>query len=379
MRIWGPLTRRRARHQAAGWHTRIGRRLTIVQRQAFETWIADPVNAREFHAQRYLLDVLMELKGRPCADVLDSVAEAKPALSWAPALRQWLASGVVWASGFVTAAVVVVGALGWLVLRSDGYVAQTYKTATGEVRDVVLPDGSLVGLNTQTELEWVGSPSDRRVRLIRGEAYFQVVHDPSRPFRILLTHSQVQVLGTRFDVYQMADGDVRVSVISGTVAVEALDDGQGVPSWSRRLTSGQQIEYSPVGLVADVHSIVAPKVIRWRQGMLETQGEPLKDFVSDISRYTTERIVIADPRAATQQVGGAFSVRDVNATLDRLSHIAPVTVIHEQDEVILGYRGCRRAGFRGGRESAELPASDRIWTSPTTEDNQYVDSYEARG
>jgi len=327
MSIWGFLNRRRIRHQAARWHTRIGRRLTIAQRQAFETWIADPVNAREFNSQRYLLDVTMELKGRPCSDLLDSVSEAKPSRSL-----------VLWTSGVVTAAVVLVAGIGWSVLRSEGYVARTYRTATGEIRDVVLPDGSIVGLDTQTELEWVGSPSDRRVRLLRGEAYFQVVHLAGRPFRIMLAHSQVQVLGTRFDVYQMADGDVRVSVVSGTVAVEALDDGQGVPSWSRRLSSGQQIEYSPVGLVADVHAIVAPKVIRWREGMMETQGEPLKDFVSDISRYTTERIVIADPRAATQQVGGAFSVRNVNATLDRLSHIAPVTVTHEQGEVILGYR-----------------------------------------
>jgi transmembrane sensor len=83
---------------------------------------------------------------------------------------------------------------------------------------------------------------------------------------------------------------------------------------------------------------VAPKVIRWRQGMLETQGEPLSDFVSDLSRYTTERIVISDPRAATQKVGGAFSVRNIDDTLDRLSRIAPVTVTHQSSEVILGYR-----------------------------------------
>jgi transmembrane sensor len=330
LNLWVFYRLRRVRHEAASWHTRICRGLSGAQRHAFEAWISEPVNAREFRAQRALLDGVMELKGRPCADVLGSVRDAKPAFSWAP----W----TVWASGAATAAVILALAVGWSALRSSGYVAQTYRTVTGQVRDVVLPDGSIVGLNTQTELEWVGNPHDRRVRLIRGEAYFQVVHDPSRPFRIMLAHSQVQVLGTRFDVYQMANGDVRVSVISGTVAVEALDNGLNAPSWSRRLTSGQQIEYSPVGLVADVHSIIAPKVIRWRQGMLETQGEPLKDFVSDLSRYTTERIVIADPRAATQKVGGAFSVHNIDDTLDRLRRIAPVTVTHEKGEVILGYR-----------------------------------------
>lgn len=330
MSIRGLYERRRAGHQAAGWHTRIGRGLSSAQRQAFEAWIARPANAREFNAQRYLLDVLMELKGRPCADVLASVEEVKP--------TRWFAAIPAWASGAAAATLFLAAAIGWWVLRSDGYFAQTYRTATGQVRNVVLPDGSTVGLNTQTELQWVGSRSDRRVRLLHGEAYFQVVHDPSRPFRILLAHSQVQVLGTRFDVYQMANGDVRVSVISGTVTVEALDEGQGVPSWSRRLARDQQIEYSPVGLVADVHSIAAPKVIRWRQGMLETQGEPLEDFVSDLSRYTTQRIVIADPRAARLEVGGAFSVRDIDATLDRLGRIAPVTVTRQRDEVILGYR-----------------------------------------
>ena len=352
MNTWRNRKRRQRRDQAASWHTRIGRGLSIPERHEFETWIADPMNAREFRAQRALLDGVMELKGRPCAEVLGSIGEVKPEFSWLGTLGEWLGSGRVWASGATTASVVLALALGWSVLRSEGYVAQSYHTVTGQVREVVLPDGSIVGLNTQTELEWVGSPRDRRVRLIRGEAYFQVVHDPARPFRILLAHSQVQVLGTRFDVYQMASGDVRVSVISGTVAVEALDNGLGAPSWSRRLTSGQQIEYSPVGLVADTHSIVAPKVIRWRQGMLETQGEPLKDFVSDISRYTTERIVIVDPRAATEKVGGAFSVHNIDDTLDRLSHIAPVSVTHERGEVILGYRpvpaGPRPTGA-GGR------------------------------
>jgi transmembrane sensor len=331
--IWDRIRRDRVRRQAAGWHVCIGNGLSAAHRRAFEVWIAEPANAGEFHELRVMRDIASELKGRPCAEVLASIAEPQARS------RSWLAGGPVWLSGVATVVAAMALTLGWTALRSEGYVAQTYRTATGQVRNIVLPDGSVVGLNTQTELEWVGTPRDRRVRLIRGEAYFQVVHDPSRPFRILLAHSQVQVLGTRFDVYQMANGDVRVSVISGLVAVEALDNGiDAAPLWSRRLTSGQQIEYSPVGLVADIHSIVAPKVIRWRQGMLETQGEPLSDFVSDLSRYTTERIVIADPRAATQKVGGAFNVHNIDGTLDRLSRIAPVSVTHENGEVILGYR-----------------------------------------
>ncbi|MGA7537642.1 MAG: FecR domain-containing protein [Steroidobacteraceae bacterium] len=349
--LWRACQRRLVRARAAAWHTRMSRGLSETERRGLERWIAKPVNAREFHAQRAILDVMTELKGEPRHDVLASIAEPAPASSLPPGPKRWLAFAPVWTSG-VAAALLLATVAGWWVLRGAGYLPQTYRTETGQIRDVILPDGSVVGLNTQTELEWVGSPDDRRVRLIRGEAYFQVVHDPSRPFRILLAHSQVQVLGTRFDVYQMADGDVRVSVVSGIVAVEGLESGAGtLPSWSRRLSPGQQIEYSPVGLVADVHSIVARKVIRWRQGILETQGEPLSDFVSDLSRYTTERIVIADPRAAIQKVGGAFDIRDIDGTLERLARIAPVTVRHEGREVIIGYRPAPSEAAAGGATS----------------------------
>lgn len=328
MSIWDNYRRRRIRKQAALWHTRIGRGLSGAERRGFETWIADPDNAREFQAQRSLLDGVADLKGPQRADLLGSVVEAQPAVS----------TRALWASYAAIAFVAISGVVGWTYLRNAGYVEQTYRTATGQIRSVVLPDGSIVNLNTQTEIEWIGSPHDRRLRLLHGEAFFQVVHDPSRPFRIILAHSLVQVLGTSFDVYQMTNGDVRVSVISGTVAVEGMDGIGATPSWTRRLTAGQQIEYSPVGLLADVHSVAAAKVIRWREGMLETQGEQLSEFISDLSRYTPERIVIADPRIATEIVGGAFNIRNIDETLNRLSRIARVTVTHENGEVILGYR-----------------------------------------
>jgi transmembrane sensor len=349
--LWSAGKRWLVRARAAAWHTRMSGGLTQSERRGFEAWLAEPAHTREFNAQRAILDVMTELKGAARAEVLQGLSHATAASS-NPGLRAGLARGLVKLAG-VVGAVLLTGAIGWLALRTEGYLPQTYRTDTGRTRNIVLPDGSIVGLNTQTELEWVGSREDRRVRLIRGEAYFQVVHDPGRPFRILLAHSQVQVLGTRFDVYQMADGDVRVSVVSGVVAVEGLESGSGSPpSWSRRLISGQQIEYSPVGLVADVHSIVAQKVIRWREGMLETPGEPLSDFIGDLSRYTTERIVIADPRAAMQKVGGAFSVRDIDGTLERLSRIAPVTVEHAGGEVIIGYRQTPDAPAKG---AARIP------------------------
>lgn len=336
----GELTRwwrqRRVSRHAALWLARMDGPFTPERRRAFEGWISDPLNAQEFRALRAMCDVAAELKGAARAAVLESI-EPQP--------RQGAAPAFLWFSAVTMAAVCAVVVVGWLWLRDQGYLTQTYRTQVGQIHSVVLPDGSVAYLNTQTRLEWVGSPADRRVRLLGGEVYFDVVHDPMRPFRILLPHSEVQVLGTRFDVYQKTDGNVVVTVLSGMVSVEGVGAAPASrPSWKRLLGAGEQIEYSPVGLVADVHAARAANVIRWRDGMIETRGENLSKFIGDLSRYTRERLVIADPRAAKMKIGGAFSVRDVNATLDRIARIEPMTVTHEDGEVILGYRSLRDTG-----------------------------------
>jgi transmembrane sensor len=323
---------RRARTRSAFWVSRLDTGLSEAERRAFESFIAEPVNAREFHEQRAILDVAAGLEDCIRAQMVQSIA-ATPS-----SFPRRLGEARFWIPG-VAVALAIILSVGAVALRRAGYFPETFNTATGQFRRVRLPDGSLASLNTRTTLEWTGSPNDRRVRLLRGEAFFDVVHESRRPFRILLAHSEVQVLGTRFDVYQKADGNVVVTVLSGTVSVEGLDQGADArPSWTRRLGTNEQIEYSPVGLVGDVHAAVAPDVVRWREGMIETQGEPLSKFVSDLSRYTAERIVIVDPRAASQDIGGVFSVRNVDATLARIARIAPVTVTHENGEVILGYR-----------------------------------------
>lgn len=325
---------RRARAQAAVWLARMNRGLTPSRQRALESWLSDPLNAKEFSELRAMLDVVSEFKGAARASLVASVAQP---------LRRKRADGATrWLVGVAAAAVCIALAAAGAWLWALGYLPRTYRTGIGQIDNVVLPDGSMVYLNTDSKLRWIGTPHNRRVQLLRGEAFFEVVHDPARPFRILLAHSEVRVLGTRFDVYREHDGDVLVTVVSGTVSVEGLGAGAAVPpTWERRLTANQQIEYSPVGMIDDVHPTLAANVIRWRQGIVETRGEPLAKFVSNLSRYTPQRIVITDSRAAHMRIGGAFSVRNVPSTLERIARIEPITVTRQHGELIVAYRAAR--------------------------------------
>jgi transmembrane sensor len=358
--FWGRKSKRSIRQQAAEWVGRVNRgELSEDKLQEFHGWLADPRNAREFESQHAVLGAVADLSPGSKADLVRCVQadrRKRPAAqSWRPA--DLFASRPVLASAVSIALAVTVTA-GWLRLRETGGgpPPNTYATAVGESRTVVFPDGSVAYLNTQTELQWVGSDRDRRVRLKTGEALFEVVHDQARPFRIYLDHSVIRVLGTKFDVYRKANGNVVVTVLNGTVAVEGVEDGDDQPLWHRELVADQQLEYGSNGIAADVHSTHASKVVRWREGELETSGEALLSVVTELNRYTRKPIVIADPRVGTAPIGGTFSVYDIDSTLRRIQLIAPISITHTDAGFVLSYR----AGYRHGvpPPSKSLPAPE---------------------
>src|SRR3546814_10959773 len=80
-----------------------------------------------------------------------------------------------------------------------------FNTAVGERRDVALADGSVLRLNTASRVEVVLSKRARVVRLLRGEALFDVAHDPARPFYVEFAHSRLRAVGSALNVHLRAD------------------------------------------------------------------------------------------------------------------------------------------------------------------------------
>ncbi|WP_207291171.1 FecR domain-containing protein [Pseudomonas sp. FW300-N2C3] len=98
----------------------------------------------------------------------------------------------------------------WIGLYAD------ISTQPGEVREVRLADGSLLTLNGDSALDWQFVEGRREVRLYRGEADFQVAHDPTRPFIVRAGEARIRVTGTRFDV-RLEEGGVDLAVSEGRV------------------------------------------------------------------------------------------------------------------------------------------------------------------
>ena len=222
---------------------------------------------------------------------------------------------------------------GGIYLENRGMFGESHSTRTGETSTVKFSEGSVAYLNTRTQLRWLGSGNDRRVELISGEALFDVVHDETRPFSVMMDGSEIRVLGTRFNVYRKDNGDVVVTVLEGRVEVRGFAQGRLRPDWVRQVKANQQIEYRPIGLVAEPHATDALRAVTWRSGWLQLpeEGATITSVLDELNRYTDKRILIRNPLVADIKVGGAFNTRNVESALQKLQIGVPTIEVHESE------------------------------------------------
>src|SRR6185437_4377489 len=325
--------------EAAFWTMQLERDdMSQAQREAFHGWISNPVHERALSKYRSMLGMIQDLPRHKTADLVDMAARQARFPFLIRLLSHPLRLSVAVAA---VAGIVAIGV--WQHFSSvREYVTQTYTTGMGETRKVILNDGSIAHLNTQSSIRWTGSGKERRVDLIRGEVLFTVAHDPTRPFRVTVGNSEIRDLATEFDVYRKSNGSVVVTVISGQVAIKELGGESAQSDWpERKLNPNQQLEYSAASLIADVHSTDARKSVLWREGLFDVgKGLPLTAIVGELNRYSTKQILIADPRldATDINIGGALRVRDARATLKLLQKVKPIVVTDTGDSYVLTYK-----------------------------------------
>ena len=326
------------RDQASVWATLLDSGdMSETQRKYFHLWLEDPRHERELARQQTLLFLAQDIGSEDKASLGRTIADPEEKFN---ASRRLLAQPL-WISGVVTAAAAIVVIGGWLGVRPvREFFTQSYTTQVGEMRTVTLKDGTIAHLNTHSQLAWLGAGTDRHVVLLQGEVFFEVVHDAARPFRITVDHSEIRDVGTQFDVYRKSSGSVVVTVLSGQVAVKEIGSGGAYPPWAeRQLKANEQIEYTPSSLIADAHSTVAPKAVRWREGLLETEGQAFSTVVGELNRYSHKQILVPDlpPSLQSINIGGTLNVHDVPAALKRIQKLGHIAVTDTPDAYILSY------------------------------------------
>ncbi|UPG88233.1 FecR domain-containing protein [Luteibacter aegosomaticola] len=306
---------------AAAWLVRSHGGLGRAEREALAKWLAeDPAHA------------VALARLRSTWAFLDDVA---------PAHRRRRRNARFRRAALVAAATVVVAVAGsvvwWERMPPPAAVAEAYRTARGEQRQVTLADGSLVWLDTGTVISVRLSEGGRDVALSSGQALFDVTHDVARPFVVHTATAQVRVVGTRFGVRETPTGLVScgtdISVTRGHVQVTD-PRGQGRVD----LLAGQAAHVAPLGLPARLANGAGEA---WRDGRVVFDDTPLPDAVAELERYGDTHLAVA-PSARGLHVTGSFTVGNADAFAKALPQILPVRLERHGAEVrIVARQGSR--------------------------------------
>jgi len=296
---------------AAHWLVRLqNEELDEIEHDTFKAWLAsDRKNAEEFAVITHLSNIMEDIESGDKDDHLAFATNERE--SRQSRSRHRIGTGLA-----ASLALLGLIAAGGSLLSRGGPEQITYSTGTGENRTVLLDDGSVIHLNTRTELRWLIDDRTRQVDLIEGEALFDVVPEADRPFVVQAGAGMLRALGTRFNVYRKSRTAVVVTVLEGQVEVSDVDEHVSEPNWQRNLTANQEVLYRDAGLASEVKETVATESISWRDGVMVIEDQTLSEVIEELNRYSRRRIVILDPTLNDVRTGGIVSVRDIRATLE---------------------------------------------------------------
>ncbi|HYD67937.1 FecR family protein [Azospirillum sp.] len=278
---------------------------------AYHAWRqSDPRHAQAF-------DRLAEINGMPELRAATRAGAPQPVPLHHPAARS-APRGPWWGS---LAAAVVLAAIGLhlfpaMTLRWTA----DHRTAAGERREVALPDGSRLTLDTDSAVALDFGDGRRTVRLLRGQGYFDVVPDPARPFRVIGGYSTVQVTGTAFAVHA-DDGQDAVVLERGRVSVSRLDD----PDRSVNLVPGDRVTATAAGLSGVARADPAT-ALAWREGRYVFHEQPFAAVVDTLRRYHPGTILLLDERVGRERVSGNYRLDDAVGALQSLAGIVGARV-----------------------------------------------------
>jgi len=190
-----------------------------------------------------------------------------------------------------------------------------HRTGIGEVKDLRLPDGTRVWLNTNSALNVHYSSETRLLDLVAGEILVETAQDTARPFTVRMGPSRMTALGTRFTVSALHDANY-LAVYEGRVALQAYDRQQVVDA-------GEQLTFGPHG-----HWRLEPASRAreaWANGILLAEDVPLGILLTELSRYVRGHLGVS-PEAARLRVVGGFPLRDPQQVLALLETVLPIRI-----------------------------------------------------
>jgi len=320
--------------EAAAWLTRLDRGdLSDAEQKSLKAWLAqDPSHLEALNDMAcmwrdmdFLLNELPNEQSEPAR--ISELFTIKPRVMAVAASLFFAVCMTLWANNFFSVERMV------------------FTTDIGRQLTQDFSDGSSAQLNTNTVIEIEFTRNTRIVRLMRGEALFDVAHDPSRPFVVYAGDQAVKAIGTAF-VVKIESEQIQVTVTEGQVQLSKRQDATHTNDLktseeSILISRGEWVNLD--GKTSDPKPAVLEeseidKKLSWSSGKLVFDNERLEDVIKEIARYVPNRIIIEDENLRNVRVSGRFSLGNTEALLEAIEVSLDLNATQIQDKKIRLHR-----------------------------------------
>lgn len=274
-----------------------------IERAAFERWRnADPAHAAAYREVERLWADSEEAAKDPRI-VAASMRALRLDATGPGRFRGWLMPVAI-ASAAAVAAVAILPR--WLT-PAEAPSGTRHATAVGELRDLTMPDGSVVKLDTASVVVERYGGRQRRLDLERGQAQFDVASDPEKPFVVHVGNGTVTAIGTEFQVRTMSEGTT-VTLLEGEVAVAAWS-ATGA-TYAVRLQAGERLSFDRNGRITSPEPADLRAARGWTEGRLLVHDWRLEELLAEMNRYADVQLRVHDPSLRDIRISGTFRTGD---------------------------------------------------------------------
>ncbi|PIF06352.1 MAG: hypothetical protein CSA36_01970 [Draconibacterium sp.] len=205
-------------------------------------------------------------------------------------------------------------------------------TENGQRSKVVLPDSSIVWLNSGTTLSYPNNFSEQnRVVLLNGQAFFQVYHKENNPFSVQVNGLIVKVLGTKFDIDAYPEND-KIDVVLESGKVELTH--KNFESFKYTMKPGEKATYSIANNALTVNYTDAALYSSWKDGKLVFRNESMKNVVEKLKRWYNVNIEVTDEEVFNSIFSGTIQNENCEEIFRYIEVVCDVKckLIHNYDK-----------------------------------------------
>jgi transmembrane sensor len=205
-----------------------------------------------------------------------------------------------------------------------------YKTAFGEIKEFILPDGSHVTLNANSQLVYKDDWTEtKREVLLKGEAFFDVVHTADDKEFIVTTaeNFSVQVLGTEFNVNTRKE-NISVYLQSGKIALQTA-------SKNITLKPGDLAAFNSAKAMTLTHDAKTESTLAWRDNLFIYNDTPLSGIIQDIEANFGMKVQVTESALMDKRVTAKVSRKNVDVLLQVLGEILDVRIEQNKNEIVV--------------------------------------------